>query len=247
LRAVDPPAGTSADSPARAGWAPAPDQPELPEDTVDVWRAKLTGADERLGALLCEQERARAGRLLSVRSRLLWTRSRGLLRVLLGRYLHEDPRALRFAEEAHGKPLLLVPADRSPRGAGVGGVHVSFNLSHSGELALYAFCAGAAVGVDVEGDRRSIDEVALAARVLGASEAAHLRAIADPAVRRREFLKAWTRYEAQLKCLGTGIGAGASGLDRGRVWVADLDPGGGAAGAVACAREPRELRCWTWR
>ncbi len=211
-----------------------------------MWRAELTRADERLGALLCEQERARAARLLSERSRLLWTRSRGLLRALLGRYLQEDPRALRFAEQAHGKPSLLVSADRSPRDAGPGGARVSFNLSHSGTLALYAFCADAAVGVDVESDRRPIDEVALAARMLGASEAARLREIADPAVRRREFLRAWTRYEAQLKCLGTGIGAASSGLDRGRVWVAELDPGGGAAAAVACVREPRELRCWIW-
>ncbi len=248
LRAVKRHAATSADLGARAGWTPGPAEPELPAGAIDVWRAELTGTNERLGALLCEQERARADRLLSERTRLLWTRSRGVLRALLGRYLREDPRTLRFTGEAHGKLSLLERADGSRRGnRSPSGASVSFNLSHSGTLALYAFCAGAAVGVDVEADRRPIDEVAIAARMLGASDAAHLRAIADPAVRRSEFLRAWTRYEAQLKCLGTGIGAGASGVDRGRVWVAELEPGGGAAGAVACAREPRELRCWTWR
>ncbi len=214
-----------------------------------MWRADLTQADDSLAGLLTGEEHARAQRLLSERNRLLWARSRGLLRALLGRYLRESPRALRFVHDAHGKPRLSEPArGPGPGGPTTAGAHagLSFNLSHSGELALYAFCAGAPVGVDVETDDRSIDEVAIAARVLGAHTAASLQAIADPAARRRDFLRAWTRYEATLKCLGTGIGAGsAEALER-RVWVADLDPGAGAAGAVACEREPSELRCWEW-
>jgi 4'-phosphopantetheinyl transferase len=158
-----------------------------------------------------------------------------VLRALLGRYLGVDASALRFVEDERGKPALAESAA------------VSFNLSHSGALALYAFCADAAVGVDVETDRRSLDEVAIAARVLGETTAARLRAITDPRARRHEFLRAWTRYEAELKCLGTGIGAGAADAPTSELWVAELDLGAGAAGAVACAREPRELRRWAWR
>ena len=69
------------------------------------------------------------------------------------------------------------------------------------------------VGVDVEVPRRAIDEVALAARAFGPAEARRLEGL-DPAVRAQEFLRAWVRHEAQLKCRGTGIGgapAGASG------------------------------------
>jgi 4'-phosphopantetheinyl transferase len=236
---------TRADS--ESSWRIGPSHPHLPEDAVDVWRADLTEADDSLADLLSDEELARAQRLLNDRNRLLWTRSRGLLRALLGRYLGESPRALHFVHDARGKPRLSEPA-RGPASGGptAAGAHVglSFNLSHSGELALYAFCAGAAVGVDVEADDRSIDEVAIAARVLGAHTAASLKAITDPAARRREFLRAWTRYEATAKCVGTGIGAGAAEALERRVWVADLDPGAGAAGAVACEREPSELRCW---
>jgi 4'-phosphopantetheinyl transferase len=214
-----------------------------------VWRADLTAVDERLSGLLCEEERARAGRLLGEGHRLLWMRSRGLLRTLLGRYLQLDPRALCFSRDPHGKPSLREPAgepSHDRRTAPAGPASLSFNLSHSGTLALYAFCAGAPVGIDVEADRHPSDELAIAARMLGEQEAARLRAIVDPSVRRLEFLRAWTRYEAELKCLGTGIGAGAAEA-RGRyTWVAQLEPGPGAAGAVACAREPGELRCWSW-
>ncbi|HTW42712.1 MAG TPA: 4'-phosphopantetheinyl transferase superfamily protein [Solirubrobacteraceae bacterium] len=213
-------------TPAFTAWAPGPRSPELGEGVVHVWRADLERVDGQLEGLLCEQERARAARLLGERRRRLWMRSRGVLRTLLGRYLRADPRALRITVDSRGKPAAGLP----------------FNLAHSGELALYAFCAEAPVGVDVEGERPTFDEVAIAARVLGAQEATRLREIADGPTRHREFLRAWTRYEAELKCLGTGIG----GVTDAGVWVAQLEPGMGAAGAVACTRAPRELCCWSW-
>ncbi len=60
------------------------------------------------------------------------------------------------------------------------------------------------MGVDVEVGRRSVEEIAVARSWLGAAQARRLEAL-DPAIRRREFLRAWTRHEAQLKCLGVGI------------------------------------------
>jgi hypothetical protein len=114
---------------------------------VDLWRADLSapvdggGADEHM-ELLCEQERARAARIVSERKRVLWACSRGVLRALLGRYLDADPRELRFTLGPYGKPAL-----REPDGRGSG---LRFNLSHSGELMLVAVTAGREVGVDVE-------------------------------------------------------------------------------------------------
>lgn len=78
-------------------------------------------------------------------------------------------------------------------------------MSHSGELALYAFSTAGAVGVDLETARRPIDEVAIAARLFREADAQRLQSLA-PRARRREFLRLWTRYEAELKCRGLGIG-----------------------------------------
>jgi hypothetical protein len=160
-------------------------------------------------------------------------RAHGLLRELLGLYLERDPVALRFDYGEHGKPAL-----REPDG-------VSFNLSHSGTLALYAFTPRGEVGVDVEVARRPLGGLTLAARAFGAGEAGRLAAL-EPTVREREFLRAWARHEAILKCRGTGIAAAAARGPGPEPWLAELDVGEHAAAAIAAEHAPRELCCWRW-
>ncbi len=230
-------------------WAPGPLRPLLAEGALHVWRADLTAVAADLGELLCSDERARAERFVNERDGELWRRSRGLLRALLGRYLQRDPGSLRFAIGEHGKPALVADTDESPAALGASAdalraPQLSFNMSHSGQLALYAFNRAAAVGVDVEVARRPIDEVAIALRTLGETEAQRLQAL-DPPARRREFLGAWARHEAELKCLGVGIGGGADAA-RHRLWVVELEMGPDVAAAVAAERPARELRCWEW-
>jgi len=160
--------------------------------------------------LLCEQELERAERMLDERDRRLWRRSRGVLRALLGRYLRQDPRSLRLIVGAHGKPALAGDAaepQAARRAAPEAASRLSFNLSHSGHLALYAFSESGDVGVDVEVARRAMNEVAIAARVFGPAQAKHLQEL-DPDSRRREFLRAWVRHEAERKCLGVGLFGG---------------------------------------
>ncbi len=203
-----------------------------------MWRADLADdSGEDLLELLTPEEHARARRLAREQDGHLWARSRGVLRALLERYLERDGRSFRFAAGAHGKPALL-PQQSQPD------VSLSFNLSHSGPVALYAFARTLAVGVDIELGRPTLDPVALAARMLGANEAARLRAL-DPASREREFLLAWVKHEAVLKCLGTGIGGERVTAQAQSPWVADLDVG--PAAAIAVEARPRELRCWSWR
>lgn len=229
-------------------WLPADEGarvPPLGEGAVHVWRADLGGVADEICGLLCREERARGERMVNDRTRELWMRSRGVLRALLGGYLSRDPSTLRFARGPRGKPEL------SPDG-------VAFNLSHSGPLALYAVTRTGPVGVDVEVARRPMDEVAITARTLGEAEARRLEGL-DPASREQAFLRAWVRHEAELKYLGVGIGEGGRGGNLGignsaadseggdsRPWIADLQVGPRAAGAVAMAVAPEQLRCWEW-
>jgi len=232
----------------RFAWAPGPIRPVLAAGAVHVWRADLDAVADEVGELLCSEERARAERFLRERDRQLWSRARGVLRALLGHYLQADARTLRFATGAHGKPALL--GDRTA-GAGpteaapVPAAALSFNLSHSGNLALYALSPRAAVGVDVELARRPIDALAIAARTLGPAEVARLQGL-DPATRRLEFLRAWVRHEAELKCRGLGLGDADAALAARRPWIAQLEVASQAAAAVAVEVAPRELRCWDW-
>jgi 4'-phosphopantetheinyl transferase len=214
-------------------WIAPARHPRLAPGAVDVWRADLANVADELTGLLSVQERARSGRFPRAGDGELWARSRGVLRALLGRYLTRDPRELQIAESEHGKPALL-------ERAGSASERLCFNLSHSGEIALYAFTASGPVGVDVELAGQPRDAPALAARAFGPAAAARLQRL-DPAGREREFLRAWVRHEAALKCLGTGIGG-----EGGAGWIAELPLGARGAGAVALTGVPSELRCWDW-
>jgi 4'-phosphopantetheinyl transferase len=216
-------------------WAPGPASPLLAEADVHVWRADLETVAEEVCLALCEREHARAERFLRERDGRLWRRSRGVLRALLGSYLGLDPSSLRFVTGTYGKPELIDDSDE----------RLSFNLSHSGHTALYALARSGPVGVDVERPRRSFDAVAIAARELGGDEAQRLRAL-PPSERQREFLRAWVRHEAQLKCLGLGLGAAQGPQDGSALWTSELQIGADGVAAVATPERPTELRCWQW-
>src|SRR5437879_2756403 len=132
--------------PASAGWPRGPFHPRLAPRALHVWRADLDDAGiEKLGELLSAEEDARAERMLAPLTRERWIRARGVLRALLGRYLDCDPRALRFALEPGGKPILAghggcggAREGAGPAGATASAPPLAFNVSHSGPLALYA-------------------------------------------------------------------------------------------------------------
>jgi phosphopantetheinyl transferase len=115
------------------------------ERSVHIWRVDLTAIEGDLEDLLCTEELARAARIVPAPKRALWARSRGVLRVLLGRYLDRDPRDLCFALGPHGKPALPQEGEAT--------VDLRFNLSHSGGFALVAVTAGREVGIDIERPR----------------------------------------------------------------------------------------------
>jgi 4'-phosphopantetheinyl transferase len=206
--------------------------------------------DDDLGKLLSIEERVRARRIQVERKRKLWVRAHGLLRELIGRYLDVDPRTLRFARQEHGKPMLLDAGNRTLGGERSSatcqlakGANLSFSLSHSAQLALYAFTRSGEVGIDVQTARDALDEIALATRAFARSEVRRLKTL-DPTTREQEFLKAWVRHEALLKYTGTGIGGGAPERDGGEAWISELNVGPRAAGAVAVEHQPSALRCW---
>lgn len=188
---------------------------------VDVWRADLAAAPDELGELLCAEERERAAQIVQERDRVLWARSRGVLRALLGRYLDRDPRALRFVFGAHGKPALL-PEGRAPAAVlrPAPAADLRFNLSHSGAIALYAVTAGREVGVDIERVRERYTA---------------------------EFLRAWVAREATVKCRGSGLLTPLGDLPAVESWTAEPDVGSQAASAVAVEGRRCKLDYWEWR
>jgi 4'-phosphopantetheinyl transferase len=204
-----------------AGWRAGPRQPPALAAEMHVWCAELDCADRALDLLPAdERERAAGMRLARVRGR--WIAARRALRLVLSRYLDEDPAKIELRLGSRGKPELAAPA--SP---------LRFNLSHSGGLALVAVALDREVGVDVEAikPRRRMTE--LARRALSVEAAEAVRA-ASPEAQAVIFHDAWVQREAIAKCLGVGLGAP---LPADPVAVTSLDAGHGYAAAIAVAAE----------
>ena len=106
---------------------------QLTEHEVHVWRAQLSISPEatsRFQRILSPEEYAKAQRFYFEKDRQYWVAAHGILRVLLSLYTQQAPKEIAFQVNAYGKPSL--PAiDPQPL--------LQFNLSHSKELALYAF------------------------------------------------------------------------------------------------------------
>jgi 4'-phosphopantetheinyl transferase len=177
-------------------WLPAARAGSLPAGELHVWRTTLdTMNDADLWNVLSEEERLRANRFHFSADRRRFANTRGILRRLLGGYLGRAASELTFGQGAAGKPAL---ADA------VGAADVRFNVSHSGSVALFAFACGVEVGVDVESCRPEIDACGLAERFFSQPESQRVRS-AEGSARLAAFYACWTRKEACLKALGTGL------------------------------------------
>jgi len=170
----------------------------LPEDEVQLWRADLEviSADES-GWLqvLSSDELTRASRFHFSRDRQRFIAGRALLRTILAGYLRTDAHSLTFSYSKKEKPSLA--SDHADSG-------ITFNVSHSGAVALLAFTRRREIGVDVEQVRPDSDLEAIARRFFSMHEQNQLAAL--PAENKVDaFFRCWTRKEAYIKATGDGL------------------------------------------
>ncbi|MGB7933826.1 MAG: 4'-phosphopantetheinyl transferase superfamily protein [Gammaproteobacteria bacterium] len=178
-------------------WQPASQQPPPAPGEIHVWRIDLVASSASPAdvPLLSPDERERAGRLLCGHKRDRFIAGRSALRSLLGRYLDEAPQALEFRYGPHGKPALVTGASEAI---------LTFNFSHSEDLALLAVATGREVGIDIEYRHRDISIAPFARHILCENETTALQRL--PAERHKQaLLTAWTRKEAYVKALGEGL------------------------------------------
>ena len=238
-------------------WPIPPGQPKLAPGVVDVWCLPLDlPADriEELLASLADDERERAARYQFDRHRRRFVACRGQVRGILAGYVNDRPAALRFQSGPRGKPALGAPWSDSS---------IHFNASNSEEVGLLAVALDRELGVDVELVREPRDFEGLAAQFFARGEVEQLRLL--PENRRIEaFFNCWTRKEAVLKAVGTGLAfpldkvvvtlapgepAGVVVYDNdpataSQWWLASLDPLPGYVGALAARGSPLEVHCW---
>jgi 4'-phosphopantetheinyl transferase len=152
---------------------------------------------DALWACLTDDEQARARRYLVEPPRRAFVHTRAALRRQLAALLAlDDARQVRFTHGPHGKPALAPDLfARRP---------LHFNVSHSHDMAVITIDMRAEVGVDIEYLNTRTDIQMMMPRVFSPSEQAAILAL-DPSEQRAAFFRVWSRKEAYIKALGTGL------------------------------------------
>ena len=240
-------------------WPAPPELLMLKNDEVHIWRASLEMTPCRvktLEQLLSTDELGRAERFHFQKDRDHFVAARGILRLILGRYLLRRPKKLLFCYGPTGKPELAGEA---------AGRAIGFNVSHSHGLALFAITSGRQVGVDLEYIREDFSVGDLINELFSPGEILACKAL-PPDEQQRTFFLWWTRKEAWLKARGSGLALDPRDIDLSRLRaisgmlpeiyedgrglalysVTDVDASDRFAAALAVEGHCWQLKCWQW-
>jgi 4'-phosphopantetheinyl transferase len=251
-RDVAAPAGSA----PRLVWPAGPSgELRVTEDEVHVWAVQLdrdASVIREMATLLDDDERDRASRFRRRVDRDRFIVAHAVLRRVLARYLRKPAQSLRFRRDRFGKPSLAHRTD------------VTFNMAHADSVALIAVTTGRPVGVDVERVTPLDDAFDVAEICFAPAERRVLHAVPAGQVS-DAFFNCWTRKEAFIKAVGTGLSAPLKAFEvslepdtparlcrvsgSARVaasWtMAALHPAPGYVGALALRR--RNVRVTTWQ
>ena len=173
-------------------WQESTKDSSISSEDVQIWSAFFDGENcAHYFHLLSDDEKVRASRLKNPGKACQQIISRGILRLLLGNYTGINPKELAFKNSPFGKPFLSNPVDSE----------ICFNLTHSGNLLLFAIGKGKHIGIDVEKIEGKIDFKGISSLVFSSEERFSLSRSLDPI---HDFYRLWTAKEAILK--GTGFG-----------------------------------------
>ncbi|MFN8400208.1 MAG: 4'-phosphopantetheinyl transferase superfamily protein [Anaerolineales bacterium] len=175
-------------------WTLPPDSLNFERQHVDIWRLSLNllvDSVKLIESTLSVDEAERASRFHFEADKNRFVITHGVLRKILGRYLHQKPAELTFSINQYGKPASV-------------NSNLEFNLSHSGDFALIAVTQGRKIGVDVERIRQGISAHVIAQQYFSKAEVAELQSLP---IEQREaaFFICWTRKEAYIKAHGLGL------------------------------------------
>lgn len=169
----------------------------LLQEKVHIWQldwesASKTDLEENL-LFLSPGERKRAEEFYFEKDRYSYMLSCSFLRKIISLYIAITPLQIEFTLGQYKKPYLA-------------GSNLKFNLSHSNKVVLYAFTIENDVGIDIE-YMRSIESESMqdiAKSIFSTLEFQEFnRLLGQQKI--EYFFRTWTRKEAYLKALGTGM------------------------------------------
>lgn len=232
-------------------WEQAPQALCLGQEDIHIWSIGIHDFLPELPdfyRLLSPDERERHQKICGQANKNRFVIVRGILRKILGRYLHRPPEEIRLCYGECGKPAL---------GEKMGMQNISFNLSHSYDRVLYIFCCKGSIGIDIEKIRPDYDFEGV--RKIFFTPDENKRIDRQPCDQKPEaFFGLWTCKEACLKALGKGLACPPGKIDASAVYdhghavlqtdgsfiykVQLLHPFPNYLAAFAYCHEERELR-----
>jgi 4'-phosphopantetheinyl transferase len=238
-------------------WLNPPDNLILSDEEAHIWRADLKANEcfqSSFLKLLSPDEKNRAQKFRFAKDNRNFIIARGILRSLIGKYLEINPAEISFQYSEFGKPGI---ADNNT---------LQFNISHSQNMALFAFTTKFNVGVDVEFVNPDIEVKDIAAKFFSTNEIMNLLALPEKQ-QALGFFNCWTRKEAFIKAVGEGL---SFPLDKFEVslepnkpakllatdWQPDavskwsiysMSPGENFVGSLAIEGLVEKVKFWNWQ
>lgn len=137
-----------------------------------------------------DDESSRAAKFFSDTERETYITCHSMLRIMLSGKISMKPEDVPFLKSINNKPCLP-------------GNQVYFNISHTKTAFAIGLSMNNPLGVDIEDMERAVDIHSVAGSYFSKKEYAYtMRTVAG---QKKRFFLVWTRKEALLKALGTGI------------------------------------------
>lgn len=167
-------------------------------NAIHVWlldKEKLSPLSFNWKSVLSFEEQERANRFHFDNDKQSFTLYHACKRIILAQYLNASPNEIEISFKDKGKPFLK-------------DAPITFNLSHTKEMALLAVSHNIEIGIDIEKIKDTDNFMPIAKRFFHPNEYQAIEKINDREQQLTYFFKLWTAKEAILKATGEGISGG---------------------------------------
>lgn len=168
----------------------------LLDSRIDLWLTNLNLSHDVINKFEGYLDKADTGQIKKLKFEYLKKRAiitKGLLRLLIGNYLNLNPAELVFAYNEFGKPFINDNLNE-----------LQFNISHSDDMAVFAFSRSGEIGADIE-KVKVIDDMQGVMNICFTGYEKDWFNDINAESRVESFYKVWTIKEAFIKAIGRGF------------------------------------------
>ncbi len=170
----------------------------LNENEVHIYYVMINSAKQFIPFLkkyLSNEEKLKVMKYIFEKDRAIQMISRSVLKNILSRYLSDKTEDVIFSYNQFGKPF--ISENKNPDS-------IRFNLSHSGNMILYAVSRKRNVGIDVQEINKTVSVTDIIEHYFSDHEIAQFKSLPEELML-KAFYSCWTRKEAYIKARGKGL------------------------------------------